>query len=101
MSIVEERRRENWRGVRRGVKVLVEGSWEGKMEMWRGLFWGGVSFSFGLCVWLFWERGWDGMGWNGEGHTLRPMTPRQAMEGMAMVMVMVVGMGFLERMARD
>lgn len=63
MSIVEERRRENWRGVRRGVKVLVEGSWEGKMEMWRGLFWGGeLAFRFGcVCFGCLGER--DGMGW--------------------------------------
>ncbi len=32
------RRRENWRGVRRGARVLVVGSWEAKMVMWRGLF---------------------------------------------------------------
>jgi hypothetical protein len=34
MSRVLERRRENWRGVRRGAFEGVEG----KMEMWRGLF---------------------------------------------------------------
>ena len=33
MSRVEERRRENWRGVRRGAKVLVCGLYDGKMEM--------------------------------------------------------------------
>lgn len=37
-SMVEERRRENWRAVRTGAKLLVTGSWDGKMEMWRGLF---------------------------------------------------------------
>lgn len=35
ISRVEDRRRENWRGVRRGVLCGAEG----KMEMWRGLFW--------------------------------------------------------------
>lgn len=34
MSRVLARRRENWRGVRRGVLVGAEG----KMEMWSGLF---------------------------------------------------------------
>lgn len=38
MSRVEESKSENWSGVRIGVRVLVRGSWEGKMEMWRGLF---------------------------------------------------------------
>lgn len=41
MSSVEERSSENWSGVRMGLSVLVAGSWEGKMEMWRGLFCGG------------------------------------------------------------
>lgn len=45
-SIVEERRRENWRAVRTGAKVLVAGSWDGKMEMWRGLFCLAVCVSF-------------------------------------------------------
>lgn len=40
MSRVEERSSENWRGVRIGLRVFVAGSWEGKMEMWRGLFCG-------------------------------------------------------------
>lgn len=53
MSIVEERRRENWRGVRIGAKVFVVGSWEGKMEMCRGLFWRGVSLEIG--DWSGWE----------------------------------------------
>ena len=49
MSRVLDKRRENWRGVRRGV---FEGA-EGKMEMWRGLFWGFIS--------LFWKGGrWRG-----------------------------------------
>lgn len=43
ISRVEERRRENCSGVRIGAKVFVEGLWEGKIWMWRGLFW-----SFGL-----------------------------------------------------
>jgi hypothetical protein len=35
-----ERRRENWRGVRIGpYGIEGEGACEGKMEMWRGLFW--------------------------------------------------------------
>lgn len=38
MSRVEESRRENCSGVRIGLRVFVAGSWEGKMEMWRGLF---------------------------------------------------------------
>jgi hypothetical protein len=36
--MVEERRSENWRGVRIGANVFVAGSSEGKMEMWSGLF---------------------------------------------------------------
>ena len=44
MSRVEERSSEKWRGVRIGLKVFVAGSWEGKIEMWRGLFCVG-----GLC----------------------------------------------------
>lgn len=36
--MVEDRRSENWRGVRIGANVFVPGSSEGKMEMWRGLF---------------------------------------------------------------
>lgn len=38
MSSVEDSSSENWRGVRIGLRVFVAGSWEGKMEMWRGLF---------------------------------------------------------------
>jgi len=38
MSSVEDRSSENWRGVRIGLRVFVAGSWEGNMEMWRGLF---------------------------------------------------------------
>jgi hypothetical protein len=36
--MVEDKRSENWRGVRIGAKVFVPGSSEGKIEMWRGLF---------------------------------------------------------------
>lgn len=52
----EDKRRENCRGVRTGVvDVFVEGSWEGKIVMWRGLF----------CLLLV--GGWmDGMGEGGE-----------------------------------
>jgi hypothetical protein len=39
-SSVLERMRENWRGVRAGRNELVEGSEEGKMDVWRGLFCG-------------------------------------------------------------
>jgi len=39
MSRVEERRRENWSGVRRGMLC----GWEGKIVMWRGLFWQLIS----------------------------------------------------------
>lgn len=38
MSSVEDRSSENCSGVRMGLSVFVAGSWEGKMEMWRGLF---------------------------------------------------------------
>lgn len=38
MSSVEDSSRENCRGVRIGFSVFVAGSWDGKMEMWRGLF---------------------------------------------------------------
>lgn len=46
MSSVEDSSSENCRGVRIGLRVFVAGSWEGKMEMWRGLF----------CWWEFLVR---------------------------------------------
>lgn len=71
----EERRSENWRGVRIGAKVFVAGSWEGNMEMWRGLFCM-TEVSYGRPrTWLKYGR-----------LTLRPITPRQAIDGIAAVM---------------
>lgn len=46
-SIVEERRSENWSGLRIGVNVLVVASCEGKMEMCSGLF---CFFGFSDCA---------------------------------------------------
>lgn len=45
MSSVEDSSSENCRGVRIGFRVFVAGSWEGKMEMWRGLFCCGGNYS--------------------------------------------------------
>jgi hypothetical protein len=36
--MVEDKRSENWRGVRIGANVFVPGSSEGKIEIWSGLF---------------------------------------------------------------
>lgn len=44
MSSVEDSSSENCSGVRIGLRVFVAGSWEGKMEMWRGLFCGGGNY---------------------------------------------------------
>lgn len=57
MSRVEERSSENWRGVRIGLRVFVAGSWEGKMEMWRGLFCGKIDYRSVLTDCSFEERG--------------------------------------------
>lgn len=57
MSRVEERSSENWRGVRIGLRVFVAGSWEGKMEMWRGLFCGWEGYRSVLTDCSFEERG--------------------------------------------
>jgi hypothetical protein len=77
--MVEDSRRENCRGVRIGANVFVPGSSEGKMEMWRGLFWRDEV----LVRRVFKEihNNTDTI------LTFLPMTPRQAIEGIAVDMV--------------
>ena len=74
MSRVLARRRLNWRGVRSGV---LRGA-EGKIVMWRGLF----------CCLLVLEVGSE----DGIGITFLPITPRQAIEGIAVIMKQGVGL---------
>lgn len=71
-----ERRSENWSGVRRGVGrafalLLLLLSWEGKIVMWRGLFYYFfmvyfVSYFIGYRVTVGGKKkrrvGWDGRG---------------------------------------
>jgi hypothetical protein len=85
MSMVLERRRENWRGVRRGVLLGAEG----KMEMWSGLFYGLLVKDMRTRITRR-EKYDNDKRERGIG-TFLPITPRQAIDGIVAIAVESVG----------